>query len=874
MQIFAPQTILRLAWRHTRRRPLQSLFFVIGVAIGVAMIIAIDLANGSASRAFALGAESVTGRATHQIVGGPSGLDEAVYVALRRELGYRRSAPVVERYVLTQELDAQPMRLLGIDPFAEAPFRSYLGAGDQRQGVAPDFLAALMVRPDSALLSSDVADRFGLAVGDVLTVQVDTESRTLEIAGLLAPADDLSRRALEGLIITDIATAQEVLGRIGKIDRIDLIVDEGEAGQADLVRIQSALPPDARVEIAAAKQSAVGEMTAAFQLNLTALSLLALVVGVFLIYNTVTFSVVQRRPVLGSLRALGMTRREIFAIILAEAGVLGVIGTLIGVALGIVLGRSAVQMVTQTINDLFFVVAVRTVDIPLFTLAKGAVIGVAAALFGALIPAIEATSVTPAGAFKRSDMEDRARRLLPWVTGAAVLLLIIGAILLVPEWNLVVSFTGLFAVILGCAFLTPLAMLLLMRGAQSAIADRTGVIARMAPRTVIRALSRTSVAAAALMVSVSVIIGVGVMTGSFRNTVELWLEDILQADIYISPPNLSSNQVAAVLDPTIAAQMEAFPGIAKVATSRGVDIAAFLDGSETATTVRVVALSDDLAGAGRRYRESSGDWRETWDQVMAGGVIINEPMSNRHDLGVGDSLLLQTDRGLHTFPIVGVTMDFDVQNVAFMHDPVYRRFWDDEAISAIGVFVDESGNRDAGEANVGEADVDEKVREIRAAYAGKAELLVRSNRGTRENALAIFDRTFAITVALQLLATIVAFVGILSTLMSLQFERRREIGALRSAGMTRRQLWRLSLLETGLIGGSAGLLAMPTGLLLAVVLIYIINLRSFGWTLQMQLEPRQFIEAFAVALLAALLAGIYPAWRMGRMQPADAVRNE
>ena len=170
--------------------------------------------------------------------------------------------------------------------------------------------------------------------------------------------------------------------------------------------------------------------------------------------------------------------------------------------------------------------------------------------------------------------------------------------------------------------------------------------------------------------------------------------------------------------------------------------------------------------------------------------------------------------------------------------------------------------------------MDETVNALRRAFAGKAELLISSNRGVRRNALEVFDRTFAITVALRLLATFVAFVGILSTLMSLQLERAREIGVLRANGMTRRQLWALTLLETGLLGTSAGLVAMPTGFVLALILIYIINLRSFGWTLSMQLQVGEFAQAFLVALAAALLAGLYPAWRMSRTDPADALRME
>ncbi|MCB0057589.1 MAG: FtsX-like permease family protein, partial [Caldilineaceae bacterium] len=526
---------------------------------------------------------------------------------------------------------------------------------------------------------------------------------------------------------------------------------------------------------------------------------------VFLIYNTVTFSVVQRRPVLGSLRALGMTRREIFGLILGEAMLLGALGTLLGLGLGVLLGRGAVQLVTQTVNDLFFVVSVREVEIPALTLVKGALIGLAAAAVGAAFPAWEATSVPPAGALKRSNVEERTRQVLPWVTAAGLALFAIGAALLLPEWNLIITFTGLFAIVVGAALLTPVLTLWMMAGVQRLVAGR-GVIARMAPRTVTRSLGRIAVAVAALMVAVSVIIGVGVMVSSFRQTVVLWLDDVLQADIFVSPPSLSSNTVDATLDPALRDRLAAMPGISRTATTRGVDVIARTAPDAEIFPIRLVALSDDLAGPDRRYRSAVGDWQQTWQAVREGGVLVNEPMANRLNLRVGDTLRVQTDRGEVAFPIAGITVDFDVRSVVFMDDAVYRQWYDDPLISAIALFVAPG------------VDVDSTVQAIRADLAGEQELLVRSNRGTRENALEVFDRTFTITLALQFLATIVAFIGILSTLMSLQFERVREIGVLRATGMTRRQLWRLSLLETGLVGATAGLLAMPTGFVLAVIL--------------------------------------------------------
>jgi putative ABC transport system permease protein len=710
-------------------------------------------------------------------------------------------------------------------------------------------------------MSRTLADQFSLTSGSTITVRHGTDTHTLTIVGLLEPSDDLSRRALEGLLIADIATAQELLERVGRLDRIDLILPQGPDGDAQLESLRASLPQGVVLSESTARSGTVNEMTAAFRLNLTALSLLALVVGMFLIYNTVTFGVVQRRPVLGSLRALGMTRQQIFAIILLEAGTLGLIGAILGLLLGVVLGRGAVQLVTQTVNDLFFVVSVREIEVPVRTLVKGAIIGVAVALLGAAVPAWEATGVAPAGALKRSQVEERARTLLPWVTGAALGFLVLGAALLLPRTGLVVAFGGLFAVILGAALLTPALLLFMMNGVSRA-ANRSGIITRMAPRTIERSLSRTSVAVAALMVAVSVIIGVGVMIGSFRQTVESWLDDVLQADIFVSPPSLQSNQVDTAMDPETVAALATFPGVTRSATTRSILAQATVAGRDQPLQARVQALSDDLAGPDRRYRAAVGDYEETWQAVREGSVVVNEPMANRFGVSVGDSIFVQTDRGPHNFNVAGIGVDFDVNPTILLHDKVYRSLWNDDGVTAVALFVE------------GDADVDAKVGELRAAFAGEGDFLIRSNRGTREEALAVFDRTFAITVALQLLATLVAFIGVLSTLMSLQLERVREIGILRANGMTRRQLWRLSLLETGLIGASAGLLAVPTGIVLAIILIYIINLRSFGWSLELTAEPIEFVRALLVALSAALLAGLYPAWRLGRIPPALAVRAE
>ena len=432
----------------------------------------------------------------------------------------------------------------------------------------------------------------GLAVGESLEIQVGSYRHKLQIVDVIASEDRRIRRSLKDLLVTDIATAQEVFAKIGKLDRIDLILPDDSSNTKPLERIESVLPPGARIESSDARRGAVIEMTKAFRLNLTALSLLALVVGMFLIYNTVSFSVIQRRAVIGRLRAIGMTRAEIFAMILSQATVLGIAGALLGIGLGITLSRGAIGMVTTSINDLFFVSNVREIDVSLLTLLKGGMLGIAAAMIGALIPAYEATRVSPVGTLQRSTIESRTRGSLRRISIAGVAALLLGAGTLLPEWHLGLTFLGVLAVLVGMALLTPS----FMRGFAALAAThwlrrKIPILGNMAVRDIDRALSRTSTAVAALMIAVSVIVGVSVMVGSFRMTVERWLTDLLGADIFVSPPAIANSQMTEKLDPDAVKLFERFPGIARVATARSVEI-----DSKDIGRITLSAITRDIAG--------------------------------------------------------------------------------------------------------------------------------------------------------------------------------------------------------------------------------------------------------------------------------------
>ncbi len=244
-------------------------------------------------------------------------------------------------------------------------------------------------------------------------------------------------------------------------------------------------------------------------------------------------------------------------------------------------------------------------------------------------------------------------------------------------------------------------------------------------------------------------------------------------------------------------------------------------------------------------------------------MLVSEPYAYRHRLGAGSTVQLRTDRGEQQFKVAGVFADYGSdQGVVLMSRATYERFWDDRAVSALGIYADPG------------TDLDNLVEALRTRAGGAQTVLIRSNRTLRETSLAVFDRTFTITMVLRLLATLVAFVGVLSALMALQLERAREMAVLRANGLTRRQVLGLVSSQTGVMGFIAGLLAVPLGTLLALVLILVINRRSFGWTLQVHIDPQILLQAIALSLAAALLAGLYPAWRMAHTPPALALREE
>tara|TARA_R110000824_G_scaffold336_1_gene1821 strand:+ start:245816 stop:248338 length:2523 start_codon:yes stop_codon:yes gene_type:complete len=833
--------LLRLsAWRYARQHPWQSWLSFLGIVLGVMMVVAIDLANNSANRAFALAVESVNGAITHQIVGtADEGIPELIYTQLRTELGIRRSAPTITG---TLTINNEAFTLLGQDIFSELSLQRQR-AGFETSGLIfnPE-LFNVLVSDKAVMMSQTAAQSAGFNVGSILTARagsgrnISGPEKTLELTATLPSSDPV---ATEGMLYTDIAIAQDILNRQGRIDSIDLILTAEQSEQ-----IQSWLPAGVSLVDAQTRNSSLEQMTSAFHINLLAMSLLSLLVAALLIYNTVTLSVLRRERTLGIFRAQGVTRLQIYQLVLGEAAINGMLASTLGVILGYWLGNALLDLVTAAIPNLNYRLNVSTFLVEPSSLALGFLLGLGITLLSAAIPAWRATQAQPITLQQRASHDYEWRQYLPALTYTGLAMLLIGFLLLQSGWGaLVGGFVALTFIIFGFCFLVPGFMSVSLKFMLYFLSPKLKLPARMALRNIYSGLNRTGLAVAALTVAISVTVGVGVMVDSFRNTVIIWLDQSFNGDLEITGANLNGD---------LREQLTLLPGVSRVSSTISTSVE---------TTIGQARLNvSDLDGDQAYYMKqfNQGDLA----RFNSGeGVFLSEPLAWLQGIETGAAITLYTDRGAQSFPVLGIFYDYTPsQGMIAVHQNLYQQWWLDQTLSRLTLLSDDS-NPDL------LFDVEQLLKQFE-------QISVFPNQQIREITLTIFDRTFAITYVLRILAIIIAFIGVLSALMALLLERGREFATLRATGMTPTQIIKLILGQTALMGLFAGLLSLPLGLLMSDVLIDVINKRSFGWSMQHFLPWSVFSDALMLAIVAALLAGIYPAWKSATISPARALREE
>ena len=845
-----------LLWRASLRalaqHPWQLALSLLGIALGVGVVCAVQLTQASTRQALAWAERALGSAATHRIESPGTPLAETDYVELRRRFPGLEATPVLRAEVSVDGSDGRTLTLLGVDPLA-------LPTGGPRLG---DALLPLVARPGTALLARDTAQALDRLPGAKLRIRLGS-GRVVHFELLETPASGLPRNVL----LVDIATAQEALARPGELDSIELRLDPATApGVIDGLR---AALPGLRVEAIEDRVAAGARLTRAFDINLTALSLLALMVGMFLIYNTETFLLLQRAPVLARLRALGVGRKELRGLLLAEAALLGLVGSVAGLLVGQATAQGLLRLVSRTVNDLYFRATITEVTQPRSLLLGMLVLGVLVTVLASIPPVTDAVRQSV-----RSRLGDPApvgERLAPWrlraLSGAAALAC--GLLLWLPTRAVGPGFAALFCSLVAAAALLPELLAMVARHAGRLLPLDRAPAAALGVGILARQGRRQGLAAAALMVATATAMAMTVMIASFRSAVTDWLSQLLRADFYLSAPAEREGDSLAALR----ARLATLPGVA--ATSSVSRTRLLLEGAPPAATdsasrapattaAEVLVQVYDLPAAARQgFQLLAGEPARIWSRWESEDVaLVTEPFAWHHRVGVGDRLQLRGAGSAKSFEIIGVYRDYAHErgSVALSRGVFLRQF-PPVALDGLGVYA---------AAGVG---ADELRATLHAAIGNSGARLF-ANQEVVSESLAIFDRTFAVTEILRIIALGVAVIGIVSALLARQLEHLREYGTLRALGFSSREIGRVVLIQTLVLGLVAATCALPMAFVLAWMLVDVTNLRSFGWTMPLAVPWASLAASWLLAVGAALLAGVYPARRASTTPPALVLRDE
>ncbi|MDG2316530.1 MAG: FtsX-like permease family protein [Gammaproteobacteria bacterium] len=827
------------ATRFYLKRPWQLFLAITGISLGVAVYVGVDLANDSARRAFELSASLITGQTTHHLVGVGGDIPNSLYQDLRLKHGLQLAAPIIEDEIRLTQAPSREFTVIGIDPLKEPSFRGFSSfvPGDGTT------LRQLIAEPATILAPESLMLELGLQVGSELDLIFENTQKTVQIIG---PVTEISL-AEEGAttpIVMDIATAQELLDR-KTISRIDLILSDIEAEKISSLGLSGVVLVNAND-----RNSSFDELARAFRINLTALSLLALLVGIFLIYATMSFAVIQRRKTFGVLRAIGVSRNQLLMGILVEAFLIGSIATILGLLLGHQLAKILVDLVLQTVGDFYFRSNVAAANPPPWLYAKGLVLGLGTSLLAAAAPALDAARTSPHAAMSRSALERSALKLTDRAALFSIPIMAAALALLgLSTRSLFVGFAGLFFIIAASALLVPTTTRIFAKVVEPIFEYIFGIAGSLAARGVSTSLSRTGVATAALSVAVATVIGIGLMVNSFRISVEEWLSGTLTADIYLSTEAdnaITTSQIEAI---------NISPGVLGTSVTRFTRIP---------TEIGEVSLRAQMPGPQGWGVTVNDQVPQAIEKLGSNqGILISEPLAFRRNLTPGDELYLPTIQGQKPFIILGFFRDYNTNvGTVLMPLEMYRTYWQDEMVNGVGIYINPRADRN------------NTVSGIRGILGNNSTIRMRSNDFIRERSLSIFDQTFKITEVLRILAGLVAFLGLASALMSIELERGREVAVLRAMGIAPRQIGILTLSQTTLLGLASGLFAMPLGIIMAGLLIFVINLRSFGWSMNLELSSQPLLLGLLLAVTASILAGIYPAMRAVKSGVATQLRDE
>jgi putative ABC transport system permease protein len=871
--------LTRFTLRHWRTAPKQNAMLVLILALGVAVFVSIRLANRAAVASFTRFTDTLTGQ-SDWVVQAPAGtLPESVMPEIRTALGGApvHIIPVVEATASLPAAGGETERfgrtsytllgvdLLGVANLAREQDRGFFGQrsggrGDAAGGAAGEETDAEFWEVFGGAPRVWVSSAFAETIPERVELVLDERVVTIPVAGAIPRAVD-APEVPATLMILNLPQLQALTGKTGRVDRVEFLIEAGPRAAERRAELKAILDRLGRggerwtVTAPGADRAAAETMTRAFRLNLTVLSLIALLVGMYLIFQALDGAVVRRRPEIAILRSLGVDEAVIRRVWVYESALLGLAGGGLGLLLGWAGAQVSVRAVGQTVNALYFGTTVKTASLDAREVVIGLGLGLVSALVAGWWPAREAARTPPAQVLHRAAAPVAGPR---WARsfGLGAGLVIAGVVCAqLPPLRFadgarfpLAGYAAALCWLVGggvlCAFLLP-PLARLARGWGSA---KPAV--RVALSHLRKPSGRHRLASAALLCAIAMTAGMAILVASFEDTMLGWVKRTLQADLYVSSSGAQSAAANNRITAQAAERLAAHPAVAKASMLASHPI--MFDGGQT------LLNGVDLSVAEVRPELSWVQPPESEAVFTAGAngalALVSESFSERFRKMRGDAIRVPTPSGPRELVIAGVFADYGNERGSILVERASVRAWfDDDAVTSVALFTRPGVNADM-------------LRgELLKIYPG---LSVYTNASLRAEVLRIFRQTFSITYALEVIGVIVAMAGLALTLASMLLDRRDELTTLRALGFARREIAWVGAVE----GLAVSVCAVLGGLVLSVglgwLLIHVINKQSFGWTLGFSLPVGQ-LAALSAAVVATGLAVSYAVGRWGADLPAD-----
>jgi putative ABC transport system permease protein len=844
-----------ISWPYFRRHVLRTLLTTAGIVLGVAVFVGMHAANQSVLFAFSRTVDRIAGKTELQVTAAETGFPEDVLDKVQSARSVRVAVPIIEAVVETNLKGQGSLLVLGIDMTGDRSLRDYdLESGDE--AVIDDPLVFL-ARPDSIILSNEFAEKNRLTIGQRLALGTVEGEKSFNIRGIMK-ASGLTSAFGGNLAIMDIYAAQKMFGRGRSFDRIDLAVKPGHTIADAQRELAALLGSGFQIDPPSGRGQQFETMVAAYSMMVNISSAFALFIGMFIIYNAFSIAVTERRSEIGILRALGATRRQVRWLFLGESAVTGLIGSVGGVAFGVLIAHAVATSIGALIADVYGV-AQRTDEIARTPglLAAAIAIGVATSMVAAAIPAMNAARVDPVQALQKgkyqvlSAGESRVRAVLALVLGSVSI-----ACLTIAGWR-PIFYVGYILAILVALLLSPLLALTLARLMRPVLKWVRPVEGALAADSLIQSPRRTSASVAALMLSLALVVAFAGMARASYNSIIDWMNATLNPDLFVLP---SQNIVVRTIrfPAEMAGQLAAIPGVRRVQMVR--------DARVVFRTIPVMVVAVEMKSVAETVTRMpvEGDPDEMYRRAAAAeGLIVSDNLATLHHLRVGDTLEVPAPNGVIRLPLVGIIVDYsDQQGTILMDRSLFIRYWNDDTVNIFRVYLSPG------------AQVPDVRQRIIETFAGQRQVFVLTNGELKAYILKITAQWFGLTSVQIGVAVLVAILGIVNTLTVSITDRRRELGVLQAVGGLHAQIRRTIWIEAL----SIGTLGLALGYLLGAINLYyilqIVHHDIVGMRLDYQFPFGTVIALIPTILAAAFIAAIMPAESAVRGSLVEALEYE